>query len=121
MNAYASNADELNCLRLFREMCERQLQPTMTTYSIMMKSLGGIVVGNHLKSDEKRCKTCEKPRCAAMSGDVANAKSWFEQIEAETEPDLPSYNTVLSALAVAASATQTMEPAFAPRHPRPNI
>ena len=52
-----------------------------------------------------------------MSGDVANAMSWFQQIEAEAEPDLTSYNTVLSALAVQASATQTMEPAFASRAP----
>ena len=41
MNAYAGNADEFNCVRLFQEMCQRELKPTMTTYSIMMKCLGG--------------------------------------------------------------------------------
>lgn len=37
MNAYAGNGDEITCMRLFQEMCQRQLGPTMTTYSIMMK------------------------------------------------------------------------------------
>ena len=40
MNAYAGNGDEICCMRIFQEMCQQQLDPTMTTYSIMMKPFG---------------------------------------------------------------------------------